>query len=207
MKRTIIASIIGVAAVAAVNKANAQGSLIFGNYSYGAVNYSAPVTVSGLGPDNGLAVDSDFSAELLYSSTGTAGTFTAVAGTATPFYGGFLGDTADGAGLFAASGVEIASYPNVAPGGPAYFEVYAYNTSTVSGHLAGTITGTSATVVFSALADAANLGLPGDMFADNADATTPLTAFQVALAVPEPTTLALGGLGLAGLLIARRKKA
>jgi hypothetical protein len=29
----------------------------------------------------------------------------------------------------------------------------------------------------------------------------------VSSVVPEPTTLALGGLGLAGLLIARRKKA
>ena len=40
--------------------------------------------------------------------------------------------------------------------------------------------------------------------ADQMDAMVPFSVFQT---VPEPTTMALGGLGLAAFLVARRKKA
>jgi hypothetical protein len=49
---------------------------------------------------------------------------------------------------------------------------------------------------------ATGLNLPSG---DQLDAMAPFNVYLVA--VPEPTTMALGGLGLAALLVARRKKA
>jgi PEP-CTERM motif len=198
MKKIVIASILGVAACAAVNKAQAQGSLFFSNYSLGSVSYSAPVTYGG------LALDSAFSAQLLYSSTGTSGTFTAV-GSATPFFASVLGDTADGAGWINGEGVTVSSYPNVTSQN-AYFEMEAYNTATVNGFAPGTIVGYSPVVELSALATAANLGSAGDLFPDNPNLVGSGLQSFVVVSVPEPATLALLGLGAAGLLGLRRKQ-
>ncbi|HEY3930956.1 MAG TPA: PEP-CTERM sorting domain-containing protein [Verrucomicrobiae bacterium] len=197
MKRTIIASIIGVAACAAVNSYG-QGNLIFVNYSFGSSSYSAPVTFGG------QAVGSDFTAQLLYSSSGTAGTFSPVVGATSQFYGTGLGDTADGGGLFGAVPAQVSPYTT----GAAYFEIEAYNTDVVSGHAADTIVGTSGIFEYSVLATAANLHTAGDPFADNPDVLVPLSqsGFSVIVSTPEPTTLALLGLGVASLVAFRRKQ-
>ena len=87
-----------------------------------------------------------------------------------------------------------------------YFEIYAYNNDVFNGHAIGTINGFSSVVQVNSLADAANLGLPGDLFTDNANVVAPgLQAWVVS--VPEPTTLAMLGLGgLASLMAFRRKQ-
>jgi hypothetical protein len=203
MKRTIIASILGVAAFAAVNSSRGQGAVVFVNYgSSGGSSYSAPVTFGG------AAVGSDFSAELYYSSTGTPGTFTALPSSITPFYGTGLGDTADGGGLFVSSSQVVAAYGNPATPVAEYFEIYAFNNDVFQTHAIGTINGFSGVVQVNSLADAANLGLPGDLFTDNANVVAPgLQTWSVIVATPEPTTLAVLGLGgLASLMAFRRKQ-
>jgi len=190
MKKTIVASILGLAVCSAVNSSFGQGSLNFVNYSFtGSGNYSAPVTISG----SGLTCGPSFTAQLLYSATGVAGSFSAIPGATSSFLGSSNGDTADGAGFFGLVGVTVPSYTS----GNAYFEVQV----TGSGFI-----GTSGVVVFSALATAANQHPAGSMLADNPDVVTPLTAFTVS-PVPEPATLALAGLGgLASLVAFRRKQ-
>jgi hypothetical protein len=202
MKKTIIASILGVAACAAVTTSYGQGSIFFANYSFGVNSYSAPVTFGG------QVVGSDFSAQLLYSATGQSGTFSALPGSTLQFLGTGLGDTADGGGLFQGTGVTVAAYPNTVSGN-AWFEVSVFNTATVGANAPGTITGISAPVQVGALATAANnLGV-SDLFPDNPNLVTAggLQPFTVS-SVPEPTTLALAGLGgLASLVMLRRKTA
>ena len=190
MKKIIVASILGVAACASVTSSYGQGSLIFGNYSFGTVNFSAPVAITTSG---GLTCGPLFTASLLYSTTGLAGSFNAVSGATSGFLGASDGDTAGGAGFFGALGVTIPTYTS----GNAYFEVL------VTGE---GMTGTSGVTVFSTLATAANLHTAGSMLGDNPDVTTPLAPFTVS-PVPEPTTLALAGLGgLASLVAFRRKQ-
>jgi len=189
MKRTIIASILGIAASAAVSNSYGQGNMIFANYGYDSNGtlYQAPVTHLGVG------VNSTYSAQLLYSSTGLAGSFTPVAGAVTAFFGGAL------AGWFSPIGVTIPTYS----GGPAYFEAEYFNGSSFG---SSSIVGTSSVFEYSTLATAANLHLAQTPFSYNGDVVTGLTATTVA-PVPEPTTLALAGLGgLASLVALRRKQ-
>jgi hypothetical protein len=192
MKKTIIASILGIAACAAVSTSYGQGSFIFVNYSFGASSYSAPVTFGG------QVVGSDYTAQLLFSATGSPGTFQVVLGATSQFFGTGLGDTADGGGWFPSVGVTVPG--TMYTSGPAYFEIQVQNSG-------DTIAGTSGVFEYSTLATAANTHSAQDPFPDSADVVTPLQAFTVQ-AVPEPTTLALAGLGgLASLIALRRKQA
>jgi hypothetical protein len=206
MKKIIIASVLGVAACAAVTSSYGQGSMIFVNYSLGATSYFAPVTVGSLA---GPVVGSDFTATLLYSST-LNGTYTAVTGAAPQAFSGTgLGDSADGGGFFSAVGVTVPVSQYT--GGAAFFEIFVQNVNSVTFdsnlYTAGQLSGTSASFAYSTLATAANSHPTQDPFPDSQDVTTPLTAFFVT-PVPEPTTLALAGLGgLASLVALRRKKA
>jgi hypothetical protein len=82
-----------------------------------------------------------------------------------------------------------------------YFEIIAYNganynSSTIRGHSASF---TEALATGTALVPITADGLNGG--------SGLYSQFSVFTAVPEPTTMALGGLGLAALLVARRKKA
>jgi hypothetical protein len=193
MKKTIVASIIGIAACAAVSTTYGQGNLIFANYS--AAGGSAPATIGGLtcGPS--------FTAQLLYSSTGLAGSFAPVAGAASTFFGNSNGDTANGAGFFAPVAATVGSYTT----GTAFFEAVVFNNGSLG---AATQVGYSSVFSYSSLATASNLHLAQKPFTvDGSDCAVSLVPITVS-AVPEPTTLALAGLGgLASLVALRRKQA
>jgi len=212
MKKTIIASVLGIAASAAVTSSYGQGQVLFGNYANGG-SLQAPVTYGTVNVPallQGLAVSgaSGFVADLLYGgSTGASYTDT---GFTSPLLGAFDGDTSEGAGLIQNSlgnAVTIASYPNLVSGGNAYFEIEVYNGSTYAN---STYRGVSAPIKLTSLATAANSLLPGSLMSDNGAAAIPLTAFTVngVVPAPEPSSLALAGLGGFGMLMAfRRKKA
>jgi len=195
MKKAIVASILGVAACAAVSTTYGQGNLIFANYS--AAGGSAPASLSaGLG---GLTCGPSFTAQLLYSSTGLAGSFTPVPGATSTFFGTSNGDTADGAGFFAPVAATVSSYAS----GTAFFECEVYNTASPA---TATELGTSGVFSYSTLATAANLHLASKPFTqDSADVAVSLGPITVN-PVPEPTTLALAGLGGFGMLMALRRK-
>jgi hypothetical protein len=204
MKRAVIASILGiVASLSMANKTQAQGNIYFANYN-GNPTF-APVTFAS-GVNAGENVGSEFSADLLYSFGANLGvTYSDLSlGTSVPFYGSDGGSPlTDGAGLFGALTLNevIPSYTS----GAVDFIVEAYNGSSYS---AGntTLRGQSSVITLSVLATAGN-GLPtGDLMSDNSNASPALSSFTVS-PVPEPTTLALAGLGGAALLALRRKKA
>jgi len=201
MKRAIVASILGIAAtVGIVNNSHAQGTVVFCNYADGGA-LTAGVTYTGPafgGLTAGETIGSSFTADLLYSlnggvsytDSGITAAFLAPTGTPAASGGGLFGSTANS--------VTIPGYS----AGACDFIVEVYNGATFA---ASTVRGQSSEIVISPLATAGNL-LPTGSFFDGR-ASSPITAFTVAQAVPEPTTMALGGLGLAALLVARRKKA
>lgn len=198
MKRKVIATVLGIAASAAMSSAFAQGSVYFQNYYLNALSSLIPVAPVTLA-SNGQYVGANFTADLLYSLNNGA-SYTD-AGVAEAFYGagGVSGSPlSDGSGLFAQEQVTIASYT----GGAVYFEVEAYNGAT---YATSTIRGISAPAIVSSISQ--GVTPPATFLADNSLATTPLAGFSVS-AVPEPTTLALVGLGgLASLVALRRKQA
>jgi hypothetical protein len=209
MKKNVIASILGISAtLALVNLSHGQGFVIFENYDFGGP-LNAPVTFATAGLNGatlvtaGEAVGPTFNAVLLYA-IGAAPTFTtltqgnAAAGGAYPtaFSGLADGDTANGAGFFLGPTVTIPGYSS----GPITFEVEAFNGATYGA--AGSWSGTSSSFTLSSL----SAGNPAPPAGDFGAAMQPFTVSFVS--VPEPTTLALAGLGgLASLVMLRRKTA
>jgi len=187
-----------------------------GTYAQGTINFdgskntsaSPTATSSGQVFINGvLDTTTDINAELLYSSTAN-GTFSPVvtlllsssASTSSPALNQIIsahGDvTADKGKIYDNSGNSYA-IPNIAQGTAAYFIVEGWTGS--SSTYPGTGPGTyGATAAFSetlsgGTATPANLG---NMPALNLVTTT---------VVPEPSTLAMAGVGLASMLIFRRR--
>jgi hypothetical protein len=196
MKRAIVMSVLGAATCLVANRVAAQGTITFANYTGGGA--TAPVTFAGAafgGFTAGETIGSGFTAELLYSSTGVTYNST---GSTTAFIAPSGTAPSAGGGLFGGLAVS-ATVPGYVSGN-AWFEVQVYNGANYG---ASTIKGTSAAFELSAVATALNALPVGDFF--DARAVTPISAFTVA-AVPEPATMALGGLGLASLLLFRRKQ-
>lgn len=192
MKRTILASILGAAVtVGMATSTYGQGSFLWKNYSFGSSGQvSAPVTY------NGQLVGSDFTAALMGSTDGT--NFTFIAGSPVAFFGTTGGSAASGAGLFTGGQLTLPGYVT----GNAYFILEAYQGSD---YASASIRGESSVIVMNQLSTSGN-GVPaGTFLSDNPAAITPLQAFTVSVVVPEPTTLALAGLGLASLLMFRRR--
>lgn len=175
MKKSIVASIIGVVAtVAAVQSSYGQGYVAFNNY-YSVADQSVRNASAG-----GALLGPSFSAQLWYSFGGAPLAPLSAAN------GGVAQFNVNGAppGYFIGG---VATIPNYVSG-PIQFQVQASNGTDTSGlsallNLSGIATGTSPV---------------GDLGPE-------LVAFTVAT-VPEPSTLALIGLGTGALLFLRRRK-
>jgi hypothetical protein len=215
MKRKLIASILSVAASSAmVASSYGQGQITFANYASGDTGTisspSAPITFgAGSGALTGTGLGTGFNAELLYQYAGmTGGTDASSLGSFATGYdyaqdGG--GNTAiapffaaSAGGLFAFSGPNgsLASIPgSTQTQAGVSFIVYVFGTANATSY-----TGHSA--VFTQ-----GLGNPpGDLFNNgNETAGTFLQSFT-ASPVPEPSTIALVGLGAASLVAIRRRK-
>jgi hypothetical protein len=202
MKRTILATIIGIAAVAAVNSAQAQGRVNLDNYDSTAANplvtYGAGVpggavgtglaNVSGITWTVGIyyalgsvSVASDPTGIADPASLGPLAQATGVAGDTTTFNSGLGFFTTTGDASFGGYTSGLVTAELVAYSGPTY------NGSSYRGH-SGAFTFTPATGATAA-------PLVGNFF----------PTFG-ALPVPEPSIFALSGIGAAALMLIRRKK-
>jgi len=199
MKKSIILSILGLTAAAV--SSYGQGSIAFNTYN--AASNSGILTT--YGPAGTVGIGSTFTGELLWSSVNipdVATTGPVAAGTSLT-----SGWNVGVSYTFATPGNIPAGYivsPNnlniaAAVGTSLYFEVVAFTGAqyATAGGFAGhsaTFTGTLAT----------GTTLPG---ADQLDNLQAFSVYSVT-SVPEPTTLALAGLGgLASLVALRRKQA
>lgn len=192
MKKSLVLGIVGLAISSA--SLLAQSSFEFGNYVGGAF-FGAPIAYGNSGVpvgSEGDALGAGFSATAYYS-TDSGATWNIVAGSTSPFFG-TDGDLGSGAGFFY-GGTPVVP---VAPG-PIQLYVSVANTLPIGTFGIGELTGQSAP--FSIItADTSSPTQP------NFGSTT-YAPFTVGGAViPEPSTFALAGLGLAGLLIFRRRK-
>lgn len=215
MKKALVAAILGIAL--GVTTSHAQGYIIMESYTLAGAGGTTPVFAgvtygAGSGAKTGQYVGnaSGFKAALLFSLDGGA-TYTLAAGSQTPFYvnGGVPSQdggspTTDGAGVFAGPTLTIPGYTS----GSVSFIVEAYNGASYG--LNGFYNGQSAPFTISSLVN--NQALPpGDLL--NGSGTVPYTGTTstglqpFVVTIPEPSIFALAGLGAAGLLAFRRKKA
>lgn len=195
MKKTLVAAILGIAAVVS---SYGQGSVAFNNYSTaaGQVTFGAGTAQTGgvtstyhaalyygLGT---VTVAADPSGTALPSSLGALGLLGGNTGLSLPYPTQFQVNNA-GLGYFIGPAVTIPDYVS----GAITFMVVAYNGSD---YASSTTRGHSTAFTMNSIATGQN---PVGVFSG-------LTDFQVR-PVPEPATLALGGLGMAALLLFRRR--
>lgn len=190
MKKLLITVVV---AVVAVVQANGQGLVDFRNRITGTLDAPVRMPVSQGGA---LVGDANFVAQLWFSATET-GSYTAVSGAASAFR------TGTGAGYWNAGTDSTRQLVGITPGTTAWLMVRVWNITQGADYATaiaapGAIYGSS--LPFSVTAG----GTP--------PVGAPLTpAAMLGLApgfnlVPEPSTIALGVLGVAGLLFIRRRK-
>lgn len=201
MKKTIVASILGIAATfTTVSKSLADGTVFFVNYN--SLAATAPVTYRGDpfgGFVDGETIGIGFTAKLLYSYGADLGVTFHDSGITSGFIMPSGTSFAEGGGLFGnlANAVTIPGYTS----GHCDFLVQVYQGSDAS---SSAFFGVSDVVSLSLLATSSNVLPTEGLMADSFRVITPLTAFTVS--APEPSTFALAGLGGAALLLFRRKK-
>jgi len=219
MKRKLIGSILGIGAVATM--AHAQGFVLLNNYhlnyNSGTSSYTGSPVKYGVGSGGTLGAlvtsSSGYHLDLAYDIVGGANTFTdagtpqsgpagALNAAFTEITGtqgtiGLNGNTADPG--FAIPSSALVTIPGYASGDISFeflaFNGSSYGTSSIRGH--------SAAVTYSSIATGTS---PAAAFKDSLNVGGFPGAFYV-VAVPEPTTLAVVGLGAAGLMFFRRRKA
>jgi len=160
-----------------------------GAYAQGTISFTDIVIAGGVrtidapvsGP-GGLLAGSGFTAQLWAGAN--ANSLVAV-GNGSPFLSG------GGAGYFNGGSIAI---PGIAPGSAAVLQVRAWDDSTGATWATATVRGQSATLTITTGGAGSPPGLPANL--------TGLASFSI---VPEPTTIALGVLGAAALLLRRRK--
>jgi hypothetical protein len=179
-----------IVAVLVSASAFAQGTIIFDNRPQsGVAPIFAPDGVAGAGSIPGMIGELD-----LVNGTGASATYTPV-GTS-PFRG-----TSGAVSEFIAT-TEL-TVPGVPPNGSGTFVVRAYNGSSYDASAAigsGKYFGQSLPITVSGLG-----GQPASGPPIPSPDLSGLQGFNVALSTPEPSTIALGVLGAAALLLRRRK--
>jgi len=205
MKKTIVLAIVGLASAVATSSYG-QSVVLLDNY-----NTSGPLVTYGAGSDgslgaginasytmgiywalgnitgsvssdpSGIAIPSSLGALALGAGSGSTATFLTSSGTAGEALGGSVFSIPGTSG----NGGETVTLMIIA------YEGASYAAATERGH----------STAFTLLTSANTATKPVSVGSG-------MSAFSVfPVSVPEPTTMALGGLGLAALLVARRKKA
>jgi hypothetical protein len=198
MKRIVIASVL--ATVSMALSSYGQGNFMFQNYNFGATSLDAPITFGVSGTENGNAVTagwglgSTFSVNFLYEY-GTMTSYVLGQSDATTFaFGAAPSGPVDNSSTFAGyffGNVGVVDDPTAHyAGGSVNIIIQAFNGSS---YATSTWRAQSA-VITTALAT--GTGTPTDLA---------FSGFTV-VPVPEPTTLALAGLGGLALLMFRRKQ-
>ncbi len=205
MKKSLILGILGI--VAATVSSYGQGAIFLDNYISSTYN---PIYLGPLDPGGQFLAPVGFTVGLYYDLTPNQNITGSIAadstGSADPstLNSALIQATGPGAtasiftpGYFSAHSSFLIQPGAATPAQNSYtIMVVAYNGSSYD---SSTIRGHSAAVY---IQDASPTVAGGADIGNFFPANTPMMGF-----IPEPTTMALGGLGLAALLIARRKKA
>jgi len=207
MKKAIVLAIIGIASSMATSSYG-QGAIKLDNYTT-----TGPYVTYGAGSDGalGAGVTSAYTMGLYYwNALGdhTGGTAADPSGTALPTsLGTFV--LASGSGSTAQFQTTTFGLAGTAFSGPIYNVPISAATGgdTITFMVVAYEGASYAAAQFRGHSAAFNLVTSDPTAPGTVKTGSGMAAFQVFAAVPEPTTMALGGLGLAALVLARRKKA
>jgi len=192
---------------------SAVAGLALAGHAQGTINFDATVGSGGFVSLNGVATTADINAELLYSATGAAGSFTPVVtlllSSSATFTGSFAaGQTFTAAGDVNAFGGQLYDnngiayqIPGTSSGATGFFEIQGWTGLGVNSYAAaaaGAAQFAGTTSVFSEVLASTTGSTQGLNNAPNLN-LAPTTI------IPEPSTLAMAGIGLASMLFLRRK--